>query len=219
MMDMIAPDYYTVAKAAEIENVIQKSRFIGRCFPIQNEEEALLHLEQVRKGQWDASHHCYAYITGERGQIARFSDDSEPSGTAGMPMMDVLQKRHLQDVLVVITRYFGGTLLGSGGLVRAYSATTSDACKAAELIHMRWSETFALEMDYTLWGKVQHFLAQNSILIADTIFTDLVTVMVCMPKESTENFLKAITEITDGRIVPVLQKAGYYPWLCTEDKA
>lgn len=214
---MTAPDYCTVARLAEVENIIQKSRFIGRCFPIQNEEEALLYLEQVRKGQWDASHHCYAYITGERGQIARFSDDGEPSGTAGMPMLDVLKKRRLENILVVITRYFGGVLLGSGGLVRAYSTTTSDACKSAGLVYMRWSEMFDLEMDYSLWGKVQHFLLEQSILVIDTAFTDLVMVTVCIPKSIVENFLKAITEKTDGRIVPVLQTAGYHPWL--EDAA
>lgn len=209
---MASPDYRTVATTAEVENVIQKSRFIGRCFPIETEEEAALYLEEIRKNQWDATHHCYAYILGEQGQIARFSDDGEPSGTAGMPMLDVLQKRGLKNVLVVVTRYFGGVLLGAGGLVRAYTAATSDACKAAGVVHMRWSQAVELQMDYAIWGKVEHFLLSSTALLLETIFTDVVTAIVCLPETEVPNFLDALIDKTEGRITSKLTTTDYRPW-------
>ena len=123
--------FRTIAQRAAVEHVIKKSRFIGAAYPVQTVDEALVHLEAVRKQSWDASHQCYAYIIGENSEQKRFSDDGEPQGTAGMPMLDVLQKKDLTNVLVIVTRYFGGTLLGAGGLVRAYAGAAGAAVDAA----------------------------------------------------------------------------------------
>lgn len=215
---MAVLNYDTVAESSEIEIVIQKSRFIGRCFPIETEQAALDHLERIRKQHWDASHNCYAYAIGENAQIARCSDDGEPGGTAGMPMMHVLQKRHLRNVLVVVTRYFGGTLLGAGGLVRAYSKTASEACKAACPIQMRWSTTMQLEMDYALWGKMQRFLHEYGVIQEAVDFAQQVTANVLMPAEQVAHFTQAVIEATDGRIQPRPLGECYYAWPVTENE-
>ena len=120
--------YRTVKQPGEAELVIKRSRFIGRCFPVADEQEALRLLEQVRRQHWDATHNCYAYSVGVSGACARYSDDGEPSGTAGLPMMEALRRSGVTDALVVVTRYFGGILLGAGGLVRAYSAAAPLPC-------------------------------------------------------------------------------------------
>lgn len=216
---MRKPDYFTVAQSAEIENMIQKSRFIGRCFPMQTEEQAVAQLESIRKEQWDARHHCYAYILGERGQIARYSDDGEPSGTAGIPMMEVLKKRALQDVLIVVTRYFGGTLLGAGGLVRAYSGATADACAVAGLIHMRWSVLLSVTMDYSLWGKMQRYLDDREIAIRDTIYTEKVETNIILPWDDRESNMKNITEQTEGAAKMEQREFLYYPWAVCAEKS
>ena len=123
--------YRTICQPGEVEHIIKKSRFIGAAYPVQTVEEALSLLETIRKRYWDATHNCYAYIIGENGEQKRFSDDGEPQGTAGMPMLDVLQKKDVTNLLVVVTRYFGGTLLGAGGLVRAYAGAAGAAVDAA----------------------------------------------------------------------------------------
>ena len=214
---MAVLNYETVAKRSEVEIVIQKSRFIGRCFPVQTEAEALGFLEVIRKKEWDATHHCYAYVIGENTQIARYSDDGEPGGTAGMPMMDVLQKRQLKNVLVVVTRYFGGTLLGAGGLVRTYSKAASEACRAAERVHMRWSVLIKLEMDYALWGKMQRFLHEYGVIQETVDFAEQVTATVLMPIDQKEKFTSAVVEASDGRIHPCPLDEYYYAWPTDED--
>ncbi|HIU94159.1 MAG TPA: YigZ family protein, partial [Candidatus Aphodomorpha intestinavium] len=129
--------YRTVKQPGEAELVIKRSRFIGRCFPVADEQEALRLLEQVRRQHWDATHNCYAYSVGVSGACARYSDDGEPSGTAGLPMMEALRRSGVTDALVVVTRYFGGILLGAGGLVRAYSAAAAAAVRSAGEVEMR----------------------------------------------------------------------------------
>ena len=128
--------FRTVKAPSSVELVINRSRFIGQCFPISSEEEALDKLSELRKQYWDATHNCYAYSVGEKGEIARFSNDGEPGGTAGMPMMDALRGAGVTNVLCVVTRYFGGVLLGTGGLVRAYSRSCAEAIRAAGVVRM-----------------------------------------------------------------------------------
>ena len=125
---MIRMDIKTVYKGASAEIVEKKSRFIGETYPVTSEEEALEYLEKVKKQFWDARHHCWAYVIGEQRPLERFSDDGEPSGTAGKPILEVIRGKRLPNTLVVVTRYFGGTLLGTGGLVRAYTKASHQRC-------------------------------------------------------------------------------------------
>lgn len=205
-------DYLTVAKESEIEIVIQKSRFIGRCYPVQEEQEAIATLERIRKQHWDASHNCYAYVLGENGQIARYSDDGEPGGTAGLPMMEVLKRRDLQQLLVIVTRYFGGTLLGAGGLVRAYSKACSEAVSAAGLVHYCVCEGLLLEMPYPLWGKIERFLQHQDVLMDAPEFSDKVAIVVWLPIAEAAAFEKALIAQSEGRIDPKRLGESYKAW-------
>ena len=139
--------YKTPNIASQTEFVVNRSRFIGRCFPVADEQEALARLEEVRKLHYDATHNCWAYNL--RGGVMRFSDDGEPGGTAGMPIMDTLIRSNTQDALIVVTRYFGGILLGSGGLVRAYSRSASDALNASGSCDMVPASMVGFTIDYT----------------------------------------------------------------------
>ena len=196
-------DYRTVAGDAKIEFVVNRSRFIGRCFKVETEAEALAHLERIRKEHWDATHNCYAYRIGERGETARFSDDGEPGGTAGLPMMDVLNKKDVTFVLAIATRYFGGILLGAGGLVRAYTKTTADAVDAAGLVLVRDCLRYSLTVDYPLWGRVEGFLRSRGVLWGEPVYTDRVTAYAAVLPGESEAFVKDCTELTDGRVLPV----------------
>lgn len=211
MQDSIGiSEYKTVAQKSEIEIVISKSRFIGRCFPCVNEDEALSTLDSIRKKHWDASHNCFAYSIGSRGERARFSDDGEPSGTAGAPMMDALKNIGVTDLICVITRYFGGILLGAGGLVRAYSRCCSEAVKAASIVTMLPSELCSFELPYSTWAKISDMFYKCGV-IESTDFTDLVRVKVWVATKQRSEFFHEITDRTDGAINGVVLKSGYMP--------
>ena len=158
----------------EIEE--KKSRFIAQVQAVTTEEEAAAFLESVRKQYWDARHHCYAYILGEQGQIMRFSDDGEPSGTAGRPILEVLTGSGIRNLVLVVTRYFGGTLLGTGGLVRAYTQAAQAGIAASRVCTMCYGYTFTVETDYNGIGKIQYLLGQRGIPIEDSIYTQQVSV-------------------------------------------
>ena len=204
--------YNTVRQESEIEFVVNKSRFIGRCWPVKTEQEALEKLEAIRKKHWDATHNCYAYAIGDRAEIARFSDDGEPGGTAGMPMMEVLKHRELTYVLVIATRYFGGVLLGAGGLVRAYSKTAADACAAAGLVSMKRTAFYGLTVDYPLWGRVESWLRNGGYPIYELEFMETVRVTALVPPGQEEAFCAQCVELTDGRVTPRLVKSEFWGW-------
>lgn len=199
--------YRTVKAPAEVEIVIQKSRFIGRCFPVKSEEAALLILADIRKKHWDATHNCFAYRLGERADCGRYSDDGEPGGTAGLPMMEVLKNRGLTDVLVVVTRYFGGILLGAGGLVRAYSRTASEAASAAGLVDVLPAKRFSLTIDYGRYGAIEGFVRETA-QVEDIQFGADVRILALVDAEKAEAFCKAIIERSDGRCEPLPQGEG-----------
>jgi uncharacterized YigZ family protein len=206
-------DSYRCARdEAVIEFVVNKSRFIGYCFPVQTEQQALEKLEIIRKKHWDATHNCYAYSIGERGDIARFSDDGEPSGTAGMPMMEVIRQRGITNVLVIATRYFGGILLGAGGLVRAYSKTTAEALSAAGVLVMKRTAFYALEVEYSLWGKIESFLRAGGYGTYALEFAECVRVTALVSWEQREKFEKDCIELTDGRILPKETEERFWAW-------
>lgn len=189
--------YITVAEATQYEMTIEKSRFIAHVFPTPDEVTARAILADIAKQYWDATHNCYAYIIGESGHIQKASDDGEPSGTAGVPILEVIKKNGLTDTLVVVTRYFGGIKLGAGGLVRAYSQTASKGIRQASLIEKVMHQYYDLVVDYATWAKVENNLEKMS-LIHDKIFTDKVTVNLSIPLQQKESFLTQVREMTSG---------------------
>ncbi len=193
--------YRTVKQPGEAELVIKRSRFIGRCFPVADEQEALRLLEQVRRQHWDATHNCYAYSVGVSGACARYSDDGEPSGTAGLPMMEALRRSGVTDALVVVTRYFGGILLGAGGLVRAYSAAAAAAVRSAGEVEMRECVRLSLETPYPLWGRVEPLLRERAQL-DEVRYEAAVYAAAWVRQEQSDALVRALIDRTDGRVVP-----------------
>lgn len=191
--------YKTVYVGNEAEIVEKKSRFIATVCPIKSEEEAIAFIERIKKKYWDARHNCFAYVIGERFQIQRCSDDGEPSGTAGKPMLDVLLGEEIHDTIVVVTRYFGGTLLGTGGLVRAYQGATKAGLHASTVIEKNWGRKLKIGTDYTGLGKIQYILAQRNLSILDTIYTDRVEIEVLIPIDQIGMVKAEITEGTNGQ--------------------
>ena len=204
--------YKTLLKDAGDEYVIHKSRFIGQATPASTAEEALAFLGRVRAEHRDANHHCYAYIIGKNAGIMRYSDDGEPSGTAGMPMMEVLKARGVVDCAVVVTRYFGGVLLGAGGLVRAYSHTCALALNAARVCEMHLTERWMIEVAYPLWDKVQHLMKGLAAQMGNVEFTAAVSFEVSVKQTESEWTRAELIRVTDGRIEMLLMEESYAPW-------
>ena len=205
--------YKTLLKAASDEVVINKSRFIGHAAPVKTAEEALTFLDSIRAKHKDATHNCYAYIIGQNAGIMRYSDDGEPGGTAGMPIIEVMKARGVVDCAVVVTRYFGGILLGAGGLVRAYSHTCALALNAAQVCQMHPTETWMFEVAYPLWDKVQHTLKSLPARLESTEFTTAVTFELSVKAADSERVRAELTRVTDGRIESLLEAESYSPWI------
>ena len=174
-MRRVLDRYKTVLQEAVDEYVVKKSRFLGYAKPVATQQEALDFIEKIKKRHWDATHNVYAYVLLEDG-LRRFSDDGEPQGTAGMPALDVLLKEELCNVAVVCTRYFGGVMLGAGGLVRAYSHTAKIAVEAAKIITMARCVCAEVVCDYPFFGKLQPLLYAEGAELLDTAFSDTVRV-------------------------------------------
>ena len=204
------PEYRTIYRGGEDEIVEKKSRFIATVVPVNTEEEALEFVEKTRKKYWDARHNCFAYIIGERGQFQRCSDDGEPNGTAGKPMLDVLLGNELRNVAVVVTRYFGGTLLGTGGLVRAYQGATKAGLNASTIIEKCYGRKWNIATDYTGLGKIQYILGQREIPILDTSYTDKVEITVLIPVEAEESVRSEVIEGTNGQADIEAGEACYF---------
>lgn len=202
--------YKTVYSGGEAEIVEKKSRFIATVLPVKNEEEALVFIESMRKKYWNATHNCFAYVIGEHFQVQRCSDDGEPSGTAGKPMLDVLLGEEIHDVVVVVTRYFGGTLLGTGGLVRAYSGATKEGLLASQVITKMYGKKYSIQTDYTGLGKIQYILGQRGLTVLDSIYTDKVELEVLLPVEEVKPVLEEITEGTNGQAILEMKEECYF---------
>lgn len=200
----------TVYQGGVGEITEKKSRFIATVRLVESEEEALAILEAARKKYWDASHNCYAYVIGERGEKMRCSDDGEPSGTAGKPMLDVLQGEGLTNILVIVTRYFGGTLLGTGGLVRAYSKAVQEGLACSRLITQKYGTRLLIRTDYNGIGKIQYLLAKDSVPVLDTRYTDQVETEVLLSKSEIGRLKANITESTGGRAEMQEEEELYY---------
>ena len=185
--------------SGEIEE--KKSRFICHIFKIKSEEEAEEYITAVKKKYWDARHNCYAYVTGDKGQIQRFSDDGEPQGTAGKPMLDILNSYGLTDCLLVVTRYFGGVLLGTGGLVRAYTAATIEGLKNSESIARIHGVKLGIETNYTDLGKIQYLIANRNLDQLEPVYTDKVEMTVFVPTDEMGSLRAELMEGTNGQVV------------------
>ena len=191
--------YKTVLEGGTGEIVEKKSRFIATVRPVKNEEEALAFLEEMRKKYWDARHNCSAFVIGERGELTRCSDDGEPSGTAGRPMLEVLLRENIKNIVVVVTRYFGGTLLGTGGLVRAYTQAVKEGLNDCKIGVLRMGVPLALTTDYNGIGKILYLLSAMGLTPKDSDYGEKVTLQVLVPVEEKDRLVRDITEATAGK--------------------
>ena len=205
---MTAP-YKTLRRAASDEFIIHKSRFIGYASPAQTEEEALAFLQSIRTKHKDATHNCYAYVIGRNAGVMRYSDDGEPGGTAGLPMMEVLKAQGVVNCCVVVTRYFGGVLLGAGGLVRAYTQGCAVGLKAAQVVTMEPSRRYLCEVGYPLWDKVQHTLRALPVQLLGSELTTAVTFTLLMRENDASAVLEELTRVTDGRFEYLLEAESF----------
>ena len=191
----------TIKSSVETEIVIKKSRFLGLACHAGSEEEVQHVLEQRRKQHYDARHHCFAYIL-ESGAM-RYSDDGEPQGTAGVPMLGVLKKSGLTDVIVVSTRYFGGTLLGAGGLVRAYTQSAADTLSASRRVQRIECGVFQCRFEFPVWARTEKALAALGFAPGEVQYTDVVTVNYCVNSGEEDHLMQAVTTLTQGKTSPV----------------
>lgn len=193
---------YRIEKSAENEIIIEKSRFITYLYRISNEDEAKACLEKIRKLHPNATHHCYAFIIGESNQVQRSSDNGEPSGTAGVPILECLKKNRIVDILAIVVRYFGGIKLGAGGLIRAYTNSVSEAIGKAQLMELIKVHHYRLEFSYDFIGRLDYFLKTNSIGVIDKKYEELVT----YEFYSKEALDSELSELSNGKYIPVLIK-------------
>lgn len=191
--------YFTLKKAAEARFTERKSEFIGNAAPVRSEREALDFVSAVKARFSDASHNVYAYLLRD-GNLSRFSDDGEPHGTAGLPVLDVLRKEQLSDCAVVVTRYFGGILLGAGGLVRAYSAAAKAGVDAAEKIFLKPFDVFELRLDYGRYNKIAKLMSDFRVRLVDSAFAEEVYIKAKIAGERTEDFCASVREATNAAV-------------------
>lgn len=191
--------YKIVLEGGEGEIVEKKSRFIATVQPVESEEEAVAFIESIKKKYWDARHNCSAFIIGSKNEITRCSDDGEPSGTAGRPMLEVLLGQEVHNVAVVVTRYFGGVLLGTGGLVRAYTKAVQEGLMNSQIATLAYGTDVKIETDYNGIGKLQYILGKAGVAIQKSEYTDVVTLQVFLLQEQKDIILKEMTEATAGK--------------------
>lgn len=202
--------YKTVRAEANAEVVIKRSRFIGHAKPVETEEEAVAFIDEIKRLHRQATHNCSAYMVGERDQHQKASDDGEPSGTAGKPILEVIKNKGLKNVAVVVTRYFGGIMLGAGGLVRAYTDGAVAGIEAADEIEFVLHREVFVEVDYTWYGKLENELHGRGTRLGGTEFTDKVIVL-CLPEvPEAEDFVAWMTDLTQGQAVIRTGEERYY---------
>ena len=202
--------YKILYRGGSGELVEKKSRFIATTSPVTTEQAAAEFIAGIRKQYWDARHHCFAYVIGAGAQLCRCGDDGEPSQTAGRPMLDVLLGQELRDVCVVVTRYFGGTLLGTGGLVRAYSGAAQAGLRESQIIEKKLARKLKIITDYNGIGKVQYLLAGREIAVLDTQYTDQVEIVALIPGRELAAVMAEITEGTSARAAMEPLETLYY---------
>ena len=192
--------YRMLSRGAQAELVEKKSRFIATIRPVSSEEEAVAFIEEMKKKYYDARHNCSAFVIGSKGELTRSSDDGEPSGTAGRPMLEVLTGSGIRNIAAVVTRYFGGVLLGTGGLVRAYSGAVKMALEQCETITRRYGVQMLIKTDYNGVGKIQYLLGSKDVVIQDSVYAADVQMTVLVPIEEYDRLCKELVEATNGRV-------------------
>ena len=195
---------------SETEFTEKRSRFIGHLLPVETEEQAREFIAQMKKKYYDARHNCWCYLIG--GDTMRYGDDGEPQGTAGQPMLNVFQRENVTNVVCVVTRYFGGVLLGAGGLVRAYTQGAVVALKAAQVVEMLPSCQYLCEVAYPLWDKVQYALKSLPVQLLSSEFTTAVGFTLLIRQTDAQSVLDTLTRVTDGRIETLLEEESYRAW-------
>ncbi|MEM1502924.1 YigZ family protein [Domibacillus sp. 8LH] len=191
--------YKTVKTAGTHEIVIQKSRFIAHTARVESAEEAIAFIDQIKKQHWNATHNCSAYMIGEHDHIQKANDDGEPSGTAGLPILEVIKKRELKDTAIVVTRYFGGIKLGAGGLIRAYGKAASEGLNAAGIVERRLMKVMTASIDYTWLGKIENELRASIYELKEIRYAEGVEVDVFVEEGQADTFCGWITELTNGQ--------------------
>lgn len=205
-----------VFEGGEGEIIEKKSRFIATVETVHSEQEALDFIAGLKKKYWNATHNCFAYVIGERHELQRCSDDGEPQGTAGRPMLDVLLGENVHDTVVVVTRYFGGTLLGTGGLVRAYSKAVQEGLRNSTVIEKILGSSITITTDYNGIGKLQYLLGQRQIPIVDSEYTDIVKLHLLVEASAVEELREAVTEATSARAGFEEEKGIYFAFIDKE---
>jgi uncharacterized YigZ family protein len=209
---MTKESYVTLAGYGRDETVIQKSRFIGEARPCSSEEEALAFLREIREGSRDARHHCYAYIIGKNEGILRYSDDGEPGGTAGMPMLSLMRSEKLVDCCACVTRYFGGILLGTGGLVRAYTEACRIAVRAAGIVRMELTSQDLCEVPYSVWDAVHYRLDKMPVQVRDVQFGTAVSFTLLTRSSERETILQELDNASNRTMETLFEKESYDFW-------
>ena len=204
--------YKTLLKASSDEFIVNKSRFIGYGCPCETEEEALAFLQSIRTKHKDATHNCYAYIIGPNMGVMRYSDDGEPGGTAGMPIIEVMKARGVTNCAVVVTRYFGGILLGAGGLVRAYSQGAATALNACGVGTIYPTARYLIECSYPMLNRMDYFLKDEPIVIEEKEFTDVITYTLLIKTTDEEAFVQRVINMSEGTVEPLRYEEFYHPW-------
>lgn len=194
------PSYLTAKGYGENEIVIEKSKFIAHISRAETEEEAIEFIQTIKKKHWNATHNCSAYLIGEHDLIQKANDDGEPSGTAGVPILEVLKKKKLKDTVVVITRYFGGIKLGAGGLIRAYGKATSEGLKATGIVERKLMQIVQVKIDYTWLGKIENELRSSVYEVKDIHYLDTVELEVFVEGAQVEKFSEWMVELTNGQV-------------------
>lgn len=194
-------NYKTIFKYGESEIIINKSRFIGYAKPVEDEEEALKFIEEISTKHRDATHNVYAYALGQNSNIQRFSDDGEPSGTAGIPALEVIKKENLRNVVVVITRYFGGIKLGAGGLIRAYTKGAKIGIEAGIIVDMILHKKIKIRIDYTSYGKVENYILSEDYILDESVYDDKVNIFILVNEKMEDEFISMITDLTSGEAI------------------
>ena len=194
-------EYKTVLRQALGETEEKKSRFIASVKPIQDEDEAVAFINQIKSKYWDATHNVYSYYICGNNIIQRFSDDGEPSGTAGMPVLEVIKRMGVQDVVVVVTRYFGGTLLGAAGLIRAYSKCASVGIENAVIVRRLLCTEVNIIVEYTLFGKLQSMFSASGYVVKDIVYGQDVEITLYIQSDEVEGFINTVVEATNARAI------------------
>ena len=192
---------FIIKEGGQGEIVEKKSRFIATVLPIDTEEEALQYIEKIKKKYWDARHNCFAFVIGSNNEIQRFSDDGEPQGTAGKPILETLLNENLHNTLIVVTRYFGGTLLGTGGLVRAYGQSSKEGIRNSVIQKVCEGISFKLTVDYNSIGKIKYIMGQMGITHAQEEYGQNVVLSILMKKDEYNEFNTKVTDATGGKAV------------------